>query len=166
MPRPTSTLQRLLLPLLLFAPLLLCAPLPLQAEPSKCPHGAYTAIVFVVTNYVAHAFTVVRFPGDTNKDIVYRQATALFAPYIGYLYALAKILKVLDSDRGDALREACRGGAIVHLARNEMWWPRAGDRVLARVANRKAGSIQRGWVSIVVFSLSSLIWSTHRGVTC
>lgn len=145
-----TTLKRFLFPLSLFFPLLLCAALPLRAGPSKCPRNAYTAVVFVVTNYIAHAFTVVRFPGDTNNDILGRQAYALCAPYVGYLYALAKILNVFDSGRGNELREACRAGAIVHLARNEKWWPRAGDRVFAKVTNRKVGTDQQGWVSVVM----------------
>jgi hypothetical protein len=98
-----------------------------------------------MTNYVTHAFTVVRFPGERKRDIFLRRVQSLFAPYIGCYLGFSKIEKALDLDRrDDQLRDACREGAIVHLARNKDWRPEAGDRVFAQVVNKKPGSLQRG----------------------
>jgi hypothetical protein len=148
MPRRLRTLMRFVLPFLLFLPILLSVAVHARPSPSKCPRNAYTAVVFVVTNYIAHAFTVVRFPGDTHLDIFERQAYALCAPYVGYLYAFAKMLTFFDSDPGDELTKACHAGAIVYLARGDEWWPRAGDVVYGRVNRPRTG--QQRWVSIVI----------------
>jgi hypothetical protein len=48
-------------------------------------------VIFFLTNYLTHAATAVRYPGETSNELNGRRGDSLLAPYIGLMYALRKI---------------------------------------------------------------------------
>ncbi len=93
-------------------------------------------LVFLVANYVAHTATVIRFPGETAKELNWRRSDALLAPFIGLMYALRKIQWSLVFER-DPLRRACRGEALCQIIRTSVWLPWDGCTIKAWVSEKE-----------------------------
>lgn len=99
-------------------------------------------LIFVVSNYVAHTATVVRFAGETTRELNWRRSDALLAPFIGLMYAFRKIQWLLVFER-DPLRRACRGEALCQIIRTSAWLPWDGCIVKAWVSEEEGP--HKGW---------------------
>lgn len=98
-------------------------------------------LVFFVTNYLAHAATIVGYPGESLVDNVLGFVFAILFPASGIIRGLSAIFRHAELERTpDALRGthkstplevAARAGALCHVIRSEAWLPRNGDSVRA-----------------------------------
>jgi hypothetical protein len=123
-------------------PLFLCAaifglaaaaPISVSKNSTVCTSAGWDDfIIFFLTNYLTHAATAVRFPGETTNEMNSRRGDSLLSPYIGLMYALRKIQWSLVLERDD-LRRACRGEALVQFIRSCSWKPVEGSSVKASV---------------------------------
>jgi len=85
-------------------------------------------VVFLMTNYLAHAATCVQFPEETTREINRRRFDALLAPYIGLMYALRKIQWCLILET-DPMRRACHAEALCQIVRTKNWKPVNGSSI-------------------------------------
>ena len=92
------------------------------------PTHWFDVIVFLIGNYVAHAFTVVSRPGEPYQDYCYRTFVALLFPHFGMEYGLEAIFRHACFIK-DPLQKAGRAGALVMVVRSPKWRPREGDMI-------------------------------------
>lgn len=106
-------------------------------DQTACTEADWSDILFfLIVNYVAHVATVVRFPGETTRELNWRRCDALLAPFIGLMYALRKIQWLLIIER-DPLRRACRGEALCQIIRTSTWLPWDGCVLKAWVSEER-----------------------------
>ena len=98
-------------------------------------------VIFLVANYVAHTATVIRFAGETTRELNWRRSDALLAPFIGLMFALRKIQWSLVFEC-DPLRRACRGEALCQIVRTSLWQPWDGCTIRAWVLEKALPSAQ------------------------
>jgi hypothetical protein len=82
-------------------------------------------ILFILTNYVAHAITAVKFPGESHKIVNLRRLDMLLVPFVGLMYAMRKVEWFLIAER-NPLTRACRGEALAMVVRTQDWVPEPG----------------------------------------
>ena len=90
------------------------------------PTQWYDVVLFLLGNYVAHAFTVVSKPGEPYQDYWLRTFVALLFPHTGLEDGLKAIYRHACFV-GDPLQTAGRAGALVMVVRSPKWRPRPGD---------------------------------------
>lgn len=100
-----------------------------------------TILVFFVTNYLAHAATIVGYPGESLIDSVLGFVFAILFPASGIIRGLSAIFRHAELERisdmlcraskPTPLEVAARAGALCHVVRSEIWLPRDGDDVRA-----------------------------------
>ncbi|KAJ6535863.1 hypothetical protein DFH09DRAFT_931698 [Mycena vulgaris] len=138
------------IPILLFLPLLgWTASIPLQnitiiVPPGTSQHGddrllcvptrdLDIAIFFFLANYLAHAVTVRRYPGDSFFDLVWGAVAAFLLPTSGMFRGLAAISRggFLGASifGGSSLEVAARSGVLCMVVRTEDWKPLPGTEI-------------------------------------
>lgn len=96
-----------------------------------CIHGpvwktALGIVVFLSTNYVAHAATVKSSPGDGLSASICNMVLALFFPMSGLMRAMNTIARHKKWGGSD-LENACRAGALCMVVRKPGWKPIEGQ---------------------------------------
>lgn len=96
-------------------------------------------LVFFITNYVAHALTVVVLPGEGPVSHLTNALTSLLFPAFGAYRGLRAIFvgyETIKKKFGDQsseeeqdLRKARRAGALCMIVRSSDWVPRDGDEI-------------------------------------
>ena len=96
-------------------------------------------LVFFITNYVAHALTVVVLPGEGPVSHLTNALTSLLFPAFGAYRGLRAIFvgyETIKKKFGDQsseeeqdLRKARRAGALCMIVRSSDWEPRDGDEI-------------------------------------
>jgi hypothetical protein len=71
----------------------------------------YDYISFFLTNYLAHAATLVAFPGQSNSESIAWALAALLLPASGVL-RVVRLLFIRPGAERDPLRRAARAGAL------------------------------------------------------
>ena len=82
------------------------------------PPKWYDYITFFMTNYVAHAATLIALPGESTVDTVYWSVTALFLPAAGLVRTLPLLFRMPRLVRNDPLRRAALAGALCTVVRD------------------------------------------------
>ena len=93
------------------------------------PAAWHDVLLFFGLNYVAHVATLKTVPGESTLESLIDTLVALLTPAASVLKASAAIRRMAIRNGGSPLRAAARAGALVTVARNHKWRPRAGDRV-------------------------------------
>jgi hypothetical protein len=83
---------------------------------------------FVVTNYIAHAFTIRFSPGYGPFYTILFSLKALVFPYFGLMTA-CRALENLALLESDPLDRAIKAGALCTVARTKEWKPEKGDEI-------------------------------------
>lgn len=100
-----------------------------------CIHGpawktALSIVVFMSTNYIAHAATVKSSPGDGLSASICNMILALFFPMSGFMRAMNTIARHRRWGGSD-VENACRAGALCMVVRKSGWKPIRGQRFSA-----------------------------------
>lgn len=88
------------------------------------PPKWFDFVVFYMTNYVAHAATLVAMPGQATLETVYWTLTALFLPAAGMLRVLPLLIRRPGMVRKDPLRRAVLAGALCTVVKADITVPR------------------------------------------
>ncbi|KAF8247176.1 hypothetical protein K440DRAFT_551944 [Wilcoxina mikolae CBS 423.85] len=83
---------------------------------------------FVITNYIAHAFTIRFSPGYAKYYTLIFSLKALIFPCFGLLTA-CRTVELLAVTEDDPLTRALEAGALCTVARTKKWKPEEGDEV-------------------------------------
>jgi hypothetical protein len=83
---------------------------------------------FVITNYIAHAFTIRFSPGYSAFYTIMFSLKALIFPCFGLLTA-CRTMELLALREHDPLKRALEAGALCTVARTKEWKPEEGDEV-------------------------------------
>ncbi|KAF8247175.1 hypothetical protein K440DRAFT_601480, partial [Wilcoxina mikolae CBS 423.85] len=86
---------------------------------------------YVVTNYIAHAFTIRFSPGYGKFYTLIFSLKALIFPCFGLLTA-CRTVELLAITEVDPLNRALEAGALCTIARTKEWRPEVGDKVWMR----------------------------------
>ena len=127
----------LLLPFVYFIPLAQASPILSRDAPDCSPASWFDILLFFLTNYVTHAFTLQTTPGENPGPNIAWAFFSLFTPYVG---ALKGFMATADSAilGKDILEQASRAGALLLVARTEQWTPRPGETVrYCRIRGRR-----------------------------
>jgi len=87
------------------------------------PPKWYDYVIFFMTNYVAHAATVLATPGQATIETVYWSITALFLPGAGLVRTLPFLIRRPGLVRKDPLRRAALAGALCTVIKGDMSLP-------------------------------------------
>ncbi|KAB8067155.1 hypothetical protein BDV29DRAFT_186649 [Aspergillus leporis] len=97
----------------------------------------YRVTLFFLVNYVAHAATIMPFPGQPKLLAFLDFLTALLLPYSGLWRGASAIWRSSFFSRRcrndksyNQLEEAARAGALAVIIRSESWLPRLPDQVV------------------------------------
>jgi hypothetical protein len=105
----------------------------LPKNQTACTGADWSAVlIFLVSNHVAHTATVVRFAGETTKELNWRWPYALPAPFVDLMFALRKVQLSLVFER-NALRRACRGDGLCQFVRTPSWQSWDGCVIKAKI---------------------------------
>ena len=91
---------------------------------------------FYLFNYIAHAATVLRRPGEQSIDFAVTVIGSLFLPTIGLHRGVEALLSGSMLSRCDLTR-AARAGALCMLVRSPDWRPAEGEDVTNVVLHQK-----------------------------
>ena len=99
-----------------------------QGDPHLlCTPAQWTDILlFLLGNFVAHAFTVVSKPGEPFRDLAFRTFVALLFPHFGMKDGLRAIFRHACTV-SDQLQRACRAKALCMVVRSQKWRPQVND---------------------------------------
>jgi len=101
----------------------------LSSELLKCSTTLIIPILqYVVTNYIAHAFTIRFSPGYARYYTIIFSLKALIFPCFGLLTA-CRTVEVLAATEEDPLTRALEAGALCTVARTKLWKPEQGDDI-------------------------------------
>ncbi|KAJ7429482.1 hypothetical protein B0H11DRAFT_1767456, partial [Mycena galericulata] len=96
------------------------------------PTGTWDVIVFFLGNYIAHAFTVRAYPGESLIDFTWATIAALFLPTSGIIRGATGIIRGTTGilRKGFVARTplemAARAGALCMVVRTKDWKPHPG----------------------------------------
>jgi hypothetical protein len=82
------------------------------------PPRWYDFMLFYLTNYFAHAFTVVTFPGQGTAETTRAVLHALFLPGAGVSRALSALARHARLYRKDALEQALKAEALCMVVKD------------------------------------------------
>ncbi|KAJ7459629.1 hypothetical protein B0H11DRAFT_170123 [Mycena galericulata] len=117
------------------------------------PTGTWDVIVFFLGNYIAHAFTVRAYPGESLIDFTWATIAALFLPTSGIIRGATGIIRGTTGilRKGFVARTplemAARAGALCMVVRTKDWKPHPGFQ-LSQIGIRMidpAKSATRPW---------------------
>jgi hypothetical protein len=101
----------------------------LTDELIKCSSTLVIPILqFVITNYIAHAFTIRFSPGYGAFYTIIFSLKALIFPCFGLLTA-CRTMELLAVCQDDPLKRALEAGALCTVARTKEWKPEDGDKI-------------------------------------
>jgi hypothetical protein len=100
----------------------------------------YKVTIFFLVNYIAHAATIMPFPGQPKLLAFLDFLTAVFLPYSGLWRGASAIWRSSwfswrcwtewHNDHYNQLEEAARAGALAVIIRSEVWFPQLEDQVV------------------------------------
>lgn len=99
-----------------------------------------TMASFFISNYIAHAFTIKKTPGQSTANYVAAMFIAFCYPSFGVSRALETLIycTVLPfCDKPDGLQQALEDDALCMLVRSRTWKPRQGDILRQLVDNAR-----------------------------
>ena len=79
----------------------------------------YDGVTFFVLNYLLHATTVKRRPGESMVTYSLAVVAALVYPYAGVMRGLESIFRRAMSERKSQLQMACSAGALAIVVRRD-----------------------------------------------
>ena len=82
------------------------------------PPAWYDYAIFYLTNYFAHAFTVVAFPGQGNSETILTMFLSLLLPGCGIAAAMKALTFGARFYSKDPLKQALRAGALCMVVKN------------------------------------------------
>ncbi|MCJ1377032.1 hypothetical protein MMC17_000122 [Xylographa soralifera] len=92
------------------------------------PSSRTDILSFFLRNYVAHAATVVIYPGESFLSTIGAVILAFFFPTSGIVRGLTAIVRHAAT-QSKPLEQAARAGALCMVVRNADWRPQADDRL-------------------------------------
>jgi hypothetical protein len=102
----------------------------------------YKVTIFFLVNYIAHAATIMPFPGQGKLLAFLDFLTAVFLPYSGLWRGASAIWRSSwfscrcwsewkDKNKNyNKLEEAARAGALAVIIRSELWFPQFEDQLV------------------------------------